>query len=128
MDEELHIGDFIAIAASATDQDPRYVARVVIVPSAESALAAPHAAFGGERFYADPIARAAILCSRIVRNHPLPDGNKRAAYLSMMYVLDIQGIEWRAPSEAEADQVIRSLAAREISEPDFVEWVQEHTA
>jgi death-on-curing protein len=57
--------------------------RVIDVPSAESALAAPFAGFGELDFYPDPAVKAAILCSRLVRNHPFPDGNKRVAYLAM---------------------------------------------
>lgn len=54
----------------------------------------PFASFGGQDFYPDPIQRAGILCSRLVRNHPLPDGNKRTAYLSMLMFLDTNGIAW----------------------------------
>src|SRR5438093_10892027 len=43
----------------------------------------PQASFGGEEFYAGIATKAAVLCSRLVRNHPLPDGNKRAGYLAM---------------------------------------------
>src|SRR5438093_6708012 len=30
------------------------------------------------------IDKAAVLCVRLARNHPLPDGNKRLAYLAML--------------------------------------------
>lgn len=51
---------------------------------AESALNAPAAAYGGVEFYPEPHQKAAVLYSRLVRNHPLPDGNKRVAFICMI--------------------------------------------
>ena len=39
---------------------------------ADSALHAPMAGFGGEEFYPDTVDKAAVLCWRLARNHPLP--------------------------------------------------------
>lgn len=44
---------------------------------AESALAAPQAGFGGVEACPDFETKAAVLCWHLVKNHPLPDGNKR---------------------------------------------------
>jgi prophage maintenance system killer protein len=46
---------------------------------ADSALAAPQAGFGGVEAYPDFATKAAVLCWHLVKNHPLPDGNKRCA-------------------------------------------------
>ena len=35
----------------------------------------------------DLVDKAAVLCVRLARNHPLPDGNKRVAYLAMVEFL-----------------------------------------
>jgi hypothetical protein len=48
------------------------LARAARVDMAESALHAPAAEFGGMEFYADLASKAAVLASRIIRNHPLP--------------------------------------------------------
>lgn len=92
---------------------------------AESALAAPFAGFGGEDFYSDPITRAAVLASRIVRNHPLPDGNKRVALILMDVHLQSEGFEFDAEPEA-IDEVFRALAPRSLTEDDFARWLREH--
>ena len=90
---------------------------------AESALAAPFANFAGIDFYDEPVERAAICCSRIIRNHPLPDGNKRVGYECMREMLERGGFPWPRPSE-DAEEIagkVEALAAREISERDFVQ-------
>ena len=54
---------------------------------AESALHASAAAFGGVEFYPDLVAKARVLLVHLAKDHPLPDGNKRAAYLAMIEFL-----------------------------------------
>src|SRR5204863_250101 len=46
-------------------------------------------------FYKHPIQRAAVLASRIIRNHALPDGNKRVALLMMDDYLEENGWPYR---------------------------------
>ena len=50
----------------------------------DSALHAPQAGFGDDDFYSDFFMKASVLCTRIARNHPLPDGNKRLAWICMV--------------------------------------------
>lgn len=57
------------------------LARAGRLELAESALHAPAATFGGVEFYLDLARKAAVLASRLINNHPLPDGNKRVGYL-----------------------------------------------
>ena len=60
--------------------------------------------------------KAAVLCSRLLRNHPLPDGNKRVAYLCMIELIRRNGREWRpARTGAERAEMVERLAAREVS-------------
>jgi death-on-curing protein len=91
---------------------------------AESALNAPFASYGGQYFYPEPADKAAILCSRIVRNHPLPDGNKRVGLLAMLEFIERNGMIWVAPSQDELAQTIEWLAERAIAEQDFISWVR----
>jgi death on curing protein len=68
--------------------------------------------------------RAAILASRIIRNHPLLDGNKRLALLAMIEFLRRNNQDW--PSDVDQDELAETferLAARELSEQDFATWV-----
>jgi death-on-curing protein len=129
MSHRLELVDFLLIAEAVLDRPAKQVAYVVSVPAVESALAAPFASFGGIDFYEDPAERAAICCSRIIRNHPLPDGNKRLGYECMREMLEREGIPWPRPSE-DVDEIastIEGLAARTISERDFVDWVERRT-
>ena len=124
MKEQLDIADFLLIAEAILEVNAQELARMTQIPQAESALAAPFASFGGIVFYEDPVERAGIVCSRIVRNHPLPDGNKRVAYECMIEMLFRSGIEWTPETVAGGDaQMVEGLAAREVSEPDFIDWL-----
>lgn len=124
---EIGIEQFIQAGAAVLDVDPEQLMPAVKVSLAESALAAPFASFGGQDFYADPITRAAVLASRIMRNHPLPDGNKRVALVLMDVYLQSQGLEFDAEPEA-IDEVFRAVAARSLGEDDFAGWLREHVA
>jgi death on curing protein len=124
--QRLHLADLLLIAEAVLDQSAEELARVVRTPGAESALEAPFATFAGVVFYNDPAERAAICCSRILRNHPFPDGNNRVAYECMREMLERAGLPWPRPTE-DAEKIadtIEALAARELSEAAFVIWVR----
>lgn len=129
MHERLSLADLLLIAEAVLEEPAEHLARTIAVASAESALAAPFASFGGVEFYPDPAERAAICCSRLLRNHPFRDGNTRIAYECMREMLERDGIPWPRPSEdAEeiATMVVR-LAGRDVSEREFVRWVRART-
>lgn len=131
MSQRLELADFLLIAEAVLRIHAEQLGRAVRIPAAEAALAAPFASFGGIGFYGDPVERAAICCSRIIRNNPLPDGNKRVAYECMREMLERAGLDWPVASGDDVDeivQMIESLAARKLSEPDFVRWVKLRTA
>src|ERR1700675_2177002 len=92
---------------------------------AESALAVPAAGFGDTDAYPDFATKAAVLCWRLVKNHPLPDGNKRAAFLALIEFVQRNGGEWVRSSDDpdETDRVIRGVAAGAVSEDELREWV-----
>jgi death on curing protein len=74
------LADYLAIAAEITGLDTPTLIRVTKVDLAESALHAPAAGFGETEVYPDFIDKAAVFIVRLAKNHPLPDGNKRAAW------------------------------------------------
>lgn len=121
--ERIGLDDYLAIAAAVLGLDAQTIVRVANIPPA---LNAPFASFGGQNFYPEPAQKAGILCSRLIRNHALHDGNKRSAYLSMLMFLDINAIAWTPPSEDERVLTIENLAARGVSEQDFITWVAAH--
>lgn len=123
---KIDLVDYLLIAEEILGLRAEQIARVVKAASAESALAAPYAGFGDTEFYPEAPTKAAILCSRLVRNHPLPDGNKRAAYVCMREFLNRHGVHWVRPADDEVAETIEQLAAREITEEQFVLWVARH--
>jgi death-on-curing protein len=86
----------------------------------ESALARPLNKFAyGET---DLAALAAAYAFGIAKNHPFVDGNKRAAFASIIVFLGINGIDLIVPPE-QATAVILDLAAGEIGEEGLARWI-----
>ncbi len=89
----------------------------------ESALARPLNLAG----YAEPdVAElAALYALALARNHPFIDGNKRTAYVALETFLALNGIDFPV---SDADAVIMTLrmAARDLSDEDFTDWVRTH--
>jgi hypothetical protein len=77
--------------------------------------------------YPDFITDAAVLCWHLVKNHPLPDGNKRCAFLATVEFVERNGREGTAvPGDPdETDRVIRGVAAGELDETAFRAWIAE---
>jgi death-on-curing protein len=89
----------------------------------ESALARPLNKFSyGET---DIAALAAAYAFGIAKNHPFVDGNKRAAFASIIVFLGLNGIDLVAPPE-QATAVIMALAAGEVSEDDLTRWIADN--
>ena len=85
------------------------------VELADSALHAPQAGFGDTDFYPDPFDpnpfdRAAVLVCRLSWNHPLPDGNKRAAWASLLMFVEMNGGCWE-PDPPDTDEAAVAMVA-----------------
>lgn len=70
-------------------------------------------------------ALAAAYAFGIARNRPLVDGNKRAAFASIIMFLAINDIDFLAP-EAQATVIILDLAAGEVSEESLARWIRDN--
>lgn len=123
MAEYLDLADYLLIAEAVLGADAETLARLPGIGLAESALAAPAMSFGGTEFFPDLVDKAAVLCSRIIKNHPLPDGNKRVAYLAMIEFLARNGLTFVPPSTDETVGAIERLAAGDLSEQEFAAWL-----
>jgi death-on-curing protein len=89
----------------------------------ESALARPINKFG---YGDDDLASlAAAYAFGIAKNHPFVDGNKRAAFASIIVFLGLNGIEFAVPPE-NATAMILTLAAGEVSEQSLARWVRDN--
>jgi death-on-curing protein len=86
------LDDYLRAASVVLDSDEALLRRLPNLGLAESALAAPFAGVGGQDAYPTLEAKAAVLLERFVRNHPLPDGNKRAALLLTLRFLEVNGL------------------------------------
>jgi death on curing protein len=120
--------EYLLIAELILDVDAERLARQADLGALDSALHAPFARWGSADLYPSLHEKAAVLCSRLVRNHPLMDGNKRAAYETMIEFITRNGGEWLVPPPEEAAQQIGALASREISEKAFAAWIADQLA
>jgi death on curing protein len=121
--EKVALEDVLLIGEAALGVPADRLARVINVPLIESALAAPFATFGGVDFYPEFHVKAAVLCSRIARNHSLPDGNKRVAYLAMLVFIESNGRTWTVGDQDEVADMVEAMVARKITEDEFAAWV-----
>jgi death-on-curing protein len=121
----LKLADFLLIAEAVLDVPAEAIARFNRIGLADSALAAPQAGFGGQEAYPDFATKAAVLCWHLVKNHPLPDGNKRCAFLATVEFVERNGRAWvPAPGDPnETDRVVRAVASGELREEDFRAWI-----
>ena len=121
---QLDLADYLLIAEAVLGISAEEIARWPGIGLAESALNAPGMGFGGVEFYPDVIDEAAVLCVRLARNHPLPDGNKRVAYLALVEFLARNEVTWMPPSVDETVATIEGVAAGQVSEEELAAWLR----
>ena len=120
----LDIGYFLALAEKLLGVPAEVLHKMQgLVPLAESALHAPRAAFAGQEQYPDFAAKAAVLCARLIKNHPLPDGNKRIGFLCMIEFIERNGFELTIDDEDEAEEILVGVAAGTVTEEELTIWV-----
>ena len=119
--------DYVAIAAEITGMDTATIARLPNLALADSALHAPFAGFGEHELYPEFPAKAAVLLERLARNHPLPDGNKRAAWVTLRVFIEINDWTWQAyPTVDEAERAVLAIAAGEWEHQRIAGWLRAH--
>ena len=122
------LDDYIDLAAYLLGADRAAVAALPRIAIAESAVHAPFASFGGVEAYSDVVEQAAVLLVHLARNHPLPDANKRAAFLLMARFLDANGLAWGGQDvELDAGMVER-VAAGSAEHDEVVGWIRTRTS
>lgn len=127
------MGYFLAIAEKQLGiPAERLAAMPGLVRRADSALYAPKAGFSGQEQYADFAMKAAVLCARLIKNHPLPDGNKRVAFLCMNEFIERNGFELTVDDDDDdkdddddddAFATLVGVAAGNVSEEELASWV-----
>ena len=65
-----------------------------------------------------------MLVVRLARNHPLPDGNKRVAWVALRLFVDINSSRYDpAPTIDDAAAFVLAIAAGEWDESTTADWL-----
>jgi death-on-curing protein len=109
----------------------------------ESAISRQTVGFGGKLKYDDPLSNAASLCYGICCNHPLHNGNKRTALVSLMCHLDKNGFTFsdRADQDslysfmvkvaghkiAPKKKLVRTTDQSDLEVSEMTSWIRKRT-
>lgn len=127
MTRYLGLAEYFWLAEQVTAVDVTTLVKASRVELADSALHAPAAGFGDEDFYPDVFDKAAVLCCRLAWNHPLPDGNKRAAWAALLLFIDLNEGSWEPdpPDVDKAEEAMLMVAAGEVDEEWLAAWLRQ---
>lgn len=123
----LELGDYCRIASEVLGLNPEQVAELPNIGLADSALAVPRAAFGDHEAFPTLIEKAAILVERLARNHPLPDGNKRCAFLSLERFLAANSRPIRDANPDVDVPMMERIAAGNVNQDEIVTWIEQRS-
>jgi death on curing protein len=123
----LELGDYCRIAAEVLGLEPEQVAVLPNIGLADSALAVPRAAFGDHEAFPTLVEKAAILVERLARNHPLPDGNKRCAFLAVERFLAANDQPISDPVPDVDVPMMERIAAGEATHGEITAWLEKRT-
>jgi len=118
----LSLTQVLHVAEVVTGLPFETIKKVAQINLIDSAIAAPKSSFIGLDPYPELSDKAAILAFHLARNHPLPDGNKRLAFLCAYEFCWINGYEFEFDVE-EAEQVFFGLAAGLVNIEDLRNWI-----
>jgi death on curing protein len=68
---------------------------------------------------------AAAYAHGLAPNHPFVDGNKRAAFMTMMLFLRRNDVRF-SPDQAHATAIMSALAASQIDEDGLTRWIRDN--
>lgn len=126
MTRYLDLAEYLWLAEQVTGVSAETLSGSSRIELADSALHAPAARFGDTEFYPDVMHKAAVLCWRLARNHPLPDGNKRATWAAPLMFIDLNEGRWDPdpPDIDDAEATMLAVAAGDIDEQTLAEWLR----
>ena len=122
----ISLAEYLWLAEQVTRTPANILAKSSRLDLADSALHAPAAGFGDDDFYPDRYDKAAVLTCRLAWNHPLLDGNKRAAWAALIMFIDLNGGEWQPdpPNVDDAELAMLAIAAHKLNETEFADWLR----
>lgn len=104
----LDLVDFLLIAETVLGIPAERLGEMPrVVDLASSSLAVLASGWGGVEAYPDMAQKAGLLAARLARNHPLPDGNKRVAWLAMIEFIERNDCEFLPAPTDEAVSVLK---------------------
>lgn len=121
------LGDYIDTASRVLGAPTDAIRRLPNLKLADSAINAPFAEFGGVQAHDGVINQAAVLIARLAQNHPLPDGNKRAAFQFTARFLDANGFVWGEPDVETDAGMVERIAASTAAHGEIVAWIEART-
>ena len=129
MTRNVSLAEYLWLAEQVTGIDANTLAKISRVDLADSALHAPSAGFADQDFYPDLIDKAAVLACRLAWNHPLLDGNKRAACASLVMFLELNNMVWDPdpPDVDESEATMLAVAAHDVDENWLADWLRQRT-
>lgn len=127
MTRYITLAEYFWLAEQVTGVPAAVLVKAARADLADSALHAPAAGFGDEDFYPDLHDKAAVLVCRLAWNHPLVDGNKRAAWASLVMFVELNGGRWNPdpPDVDQAEAAMLAVAGSEVDEAWFAAWLRE---
>jgi death on curing protein len=122
----ISLAEYFWLAEQVTGLNAAVLIKASRVDLADSALNAPQAGFGDEEFYPDLVDKAAVLTCRLAWNHPLPDGNKRAAWTALTMFIDLNDGSWEPdpPDVDDAEAAMLAVAAHDVDEEWLADWLR----
>jgi len=125
--EYVDLVDYLAIAAEVTGLDITVLSRVAKLNLVDSALHAPAAGFGETDLYPEFAEKAAVLVTRLAKNHPLPDGNKRCAWVALRLFVELNDYIWEPyPSVDDAEAAVLAVASGRWTQEEMATWLGRH--
>lgn len=127
MTRYITLAEYFWLAQQATGVNADTLAKASRSELADSALHAPQAGFGDIEFYPDLYDKAAVLVCRLAWNHPLPDGNKRAAWAALVMFIDLNDGTWEPdpPDIEQSEAAMLAIAASEVDETWTATWLKQ---
>lgn len=93
----------------------------------EAAVMTPKQTFGGQFLHDGLAAMAAAYLFHIAMNHPFVDGNKRAAAMSALVFLDVNGVAL-LPDPKQLELTTLAVASGDMSKEDLIAWFRKTIA
>ncbi len=127
MTRYITLAEYFWLAEQVTGIDAAVLVKAARADLADSALHAPQAGFGDDDFYPDPFDKASVLTCRLAWNHPLPDGNKRAAWAALVMFIELNHGGWvpDPPDVDGAETAMMAVASGDVDEPWLAAWLRE---